>query len=151
MYKNTEKGAYKADFGYSSKLKGWIPNDGSIQYYELDGNKTIEVPYKVSRVLSGKLVVEKDSLSNAAFNPHNIKVVATGEKGEVYSTLTDEAGEFYFNLPSGNYVVSLSEAAFGDQFKPVQFSQPADLANNKSKTLYFEIRQKRRQINIKKK
>ncbi|HRO42887.1 MAG TPA: hypothetical protein PL009_08635 [Flavipsychrobacter sp.] len=151
IYKNTEKGAYKADFGYSSKLKGWMPSDGTIQYYELTGNKTILIPYKVSRVLSGKLLVEKDSLSNAGFNPHNIKVSATGQNGEVYATLTDENGEFYFNVPSGNYVVSLSDAAFGDQFKPVQFSQPADLVNNNIKTLYFEIKQKKRQINIRKK
>jgi len=151
IYKNTEKGTYKADFGYSSKLKGWMPNDGSIQYFELSGNRTIPIPYKVSRVLSGKLIVAIDSLSNTGFNPHNIKVTATGQKGEVYSTLTDENGEFYFNLPSGNYVVSLSDAAFGDQFKPVQFSQPADLINNNNKTLYFEIKQKKRQINIKKK
>jgi len=151
IYKNTEKGSYKADFGFSSKLKGWIPNAGSVQYYQLNRNETIEVPYKVSRILSGQLIVEKDSLSNATFTPNNIKVTATGEKGEIFSTLTDENGEFYFNLPAGNYIVSLSEAAFGDQFKPIQFSQSADLVNNKSKQLYFDIKQKRRQINIKKK
>lgn len=151
IYKNTEKGAYKADFGYSSKLKGWIPNEGSIQYYEVNGNTSINVPYKVSRVLSGKLMVEKDALSNLSFNPGNIKVTATGDKGEVYSTLTDENGDFYFNLPAGSYIVTLSEVAFGDQFKPVQFSQPADLLNNMTKSLYFEIKQKKRQINIKKK
>jgi hypothetical protein len=78
-------------------------------------------------------------------------VTAVGEKEENYSTLTDENGEFYFNLPSGNYVITLSEVAFGDQFRPVQFSQAADLLSNESKTLYFEIKQKRRQINIKKK
>lgn len=151
IYKNTEKGAYKADFGFSSKLKGWIPNDGTVQYYQLDRNQIIEVPYKVSRVLTGRLIVEKDTLSNATFTPNNIKVTATGEKGEVFSTLTDENGEFYFNLPAGNYIVSLSETAFGDQFRPVQFSQSADLVNNKVKQLYFDIKQKRRQINIKKK
>lgn len=151
VYKNTEKGVYKADFGFSSKLKGWIPNDGTTQEIELKGNRTIEVPYKTSRVLSGKLIVEKDSLSNVSFNPNNIKVMATGEKGEKYSTLTDDNGEFYFNLPAGIYIVSLSETAFPDQFKPVQFSQSADMANNQNKILYFEIRQKKRQINIKKK
>ena len=151
VYKNTEKGTYKADFGFSSKLKGWMPHEGTIQYFELSGNRTIAVPYKVSRILSGELLVEKDSLSNTSFNPGNIKVTATGEKGEVYSTLTDENGEFYFNLPAGNYVVTLSEVAFSDQFRPVAFSQPADLVNNQNKQLYFEIKQKRRQINIKRK
>lgn len=151
LYKNTEKGVYKTDFGYSSKLKGWMPSDGILQHIELNGNRTVEIPYKISRVLQGKLLVERDSNSTSDFNPSNIKVVVTGEKNENYSTLTDENGEFYFNLPSGNYIVTLSEAAFGDQFRPVQFSQTADLINNESKTLYFEIKQKRRQINIRKK
>lgn len=151
IYKNTEKGTYKADFGLSSRLKGWMPSAGAIQYIELNGNKTIEIPYKISRVLSGKLLVEKDSLSNLSFNPHNIKVTATGPKGELYATLTDENGEFYFNLPSGDYVVSLSEEAFNEQFRPTQFSQPADLVNNHDKIVYFEIKQRKRQINIRKK
>jgi hypothetical protein len=151
IYKNTEKGIYKADFGFSSKLKGWIPSNGTLQNFDLYTNRTIEVPYKVSRIITGKLLVEKDSFSTIKFNPANIKVTAAGEREESYSTLTDENGEFYFNLPSGNYVVTLSELAFSDQFKPVQFSQAADLLNNESKTLYFDIKQKRRQINIKKK
>ena len=151
LYKNTEKGIYKADFGYSSSLKGWIPSDGPLQSFELASNKTIEVPYKVSRILSGKLLVEADELSNTPFNPAKIKVSASDENGEVYSTLTDDKGEFHFNLPSGNYVVSLSEIAFGDQFRPVQFSQTADLRSNQLKNIYFEIKQKRRQINIKRK
>jgi hypothetical protein len=151
IYKNTEKGVYKADFGYSSKLKGWTPSNGTTQSFDLTGNKSIPVPYKVSHVLNGKLILEKDSLSTIQFNPANIKVTAKGESGANYSTLTDDKGEFYFNLPAGNYIVSLSEAAFSDQFRPVETSQTADLIRNESKTLYFEIKQKRRQINIKKK
>lgn len=151
IYKNTEPGIYKADFGYSSKLKGWMPSAGMVQNYDLSSNNTVYVPYKVSRVLSGKLMVVVDSLSNIPFNPSNIKVTATSESGEVYSTLTDNDGSFYFNLPSGNYIVSLSEVAFSSEFKPVQFAQSADLANNNSKSLYFVIKQRKRQINIKRK
>lgn len=151
IYKNTEKGSYKAEFGFSTKLKGWIPSEGNVQYFELTGNKTIYIPYKVSRVLSGKLSVQKDALSDAHFNVANIKVIVTAEKGEVNSTLTDENGEFHFNLPAGNYIISLSESAFGDQFKPTEFSQAADLQNNQTVTLYFDIKQRKRQINIKKK
>jgi hypothetical protein len=151
IYKNTDTGTYKADFGHNSKLKGWMPNDGNIQYFNLKANRTLYIPYKISRVLYGKLNVEKDKMSDAAFNVTNIKVTVAGDKGEVNSTLTDENGEFHFNLPAGKYIVSLSEGAFGDQFRPVEFSQNADLINNKSVNLYFEIKQKKRQINIKKK
>jgi len=151
VYKNTEPGMYKADFGHSTLLKGWIPSEGNAQTFQLNSNRTVYVPYKVSRVLVGKLNVQKDQLSDLPFNPANIRVTVTAEKGEVNSTLTDENGEFHFNLPAGKYIVSLSESAFGDQFKPVSFSQPADLVNNQTVNLYFEIKQKRRAINIKKK
>lgn len=151
FFKNVEKGIYKADFGYSSRLKGWMPAQDITQIFEMNGNRTFEVPYKISKVLSGILSVEKDSLSGLNFRPGNIKVTATGENGESYTTLTDENGNFYFNLPSGNYIISLSEQAFSEQFKPTEFSQTADLISNDSKILYFDIKQKRRQINIKRK
>ena len=151
LYKNTDTGSYKADFGHNSTLRGWMPSEGNIQYFQLEGNRTILIPYKISRVLNGKLSVQKDKMSDVPFGVSNIKVMVAGDKGEVNSTLTDENGEFHFNLPAGKYIVSLSEGAFGDQFRPVEFSQPADLVNNQSVILYFEIKQKKRQINIKKK
>lgn len=150
VYKNTEPGIYKADFGHSTLLKGWIPSEGNAQTFQLNSNRTVYVPYKVSRVLVEKLNVQKDQLSDMPFNTANIRVNVTAEKGEVNSTLTDENGEFHFNLPAGKYIFSLSESVFGDQFKPVSFSQSADLVNNQTVNLYFEIKQKRRAINIKK-
>jgi hypothetical protein len=150
IYQNVEKGNFKADFGYTSKVKGWIPTNGAIQSFEVKGNTLIAVPYSRSKVLSGKLNVQADSNSNLKFDPSKIKVTAKAEDGTVYSTLTDDNGEFYFNLPSGHYMVTLSNVAFDEHFRPTQASQPADMENNETKTLYFEIRQRRRQINISK-
>ncbi len=149
--RNMEKGSVKADFGYRSRLKGWIPSEGIIQHYTLSGNRTVEVPFKKSKILMGSLIVDKDELSNTDFNPSNIKVTATGPGGEIFTTITDQDGNFHLNLPAGEYVVSLNEAAFGEQFRPLQFAQTADLLNNESKTIYFEIKQRKRQINIRKK
>lgn len=155
VYKNVAKGEFKTDFGLSSKVKGWIPSGGIVQTFQLTGNKTMYVPYKMSKVLQGKLNLSLDSNSNLSFALANIKVTAKGTNdttnNSTFSTLTDENGEFYFNLPAGNYIVSLSEQAFDDNFKPSQWAQPADLFNNNTKTIYFDIRQKKRQINIKKK
>lgn len=155
VYKNVAKGEFKADFGLSSKIKGWIPSGGIVQNIQLAGNKTLYVPYKMSKVLQGKLNLSIDSNSSLSFSLSNIKVVAKGTNdttnNSTFSTLTDENGEFYFNLPAGNYIVSLAEGAFDDNFKPSQWAQPADLFNNNTKTIYFDIRQKKRTINIKKK
>lgn len=153
IFKNVEKKSYKADYGYTSKIKGWIPQGGTIQAYTVTGNRTIYVPYKKSKVLSGKLNVVLDKNSNLDFKAGNIKVTATSSDSvrASYSTLTDENGEFYFNLPAGIYTVALSEVAFDENFKPTEYAQQADLLNNDEKTVYFEIKQKRRAINIRKK
>lgn len=153
IFKNVEKKSYKADFGYTSKIKGWIPQGGTIQAYAVTGNRTIYVPYKKSKVLSGKLNVVLDKNSNLDFKAGNIKITATSNDSvrASYSTLTDENGEFYFNLPAGMYTVALSEVAFDENFKPTEYAQQADLLNNDEKTVYFEIKQKRRAINIRKK
>lgn len=154
LFKNIDKGEYKADFGYSSKIRGWVPSLGPTQFVTVKGNQTLYVPYKISKILQGKLNLTIDSNSNLSFKLNNIKVTAeTVENADTikYATLTDENGEFYFNLPSGNYIITLSPLAFDDNFKPTQFSQPADLVNNNTKTIYFDIKQRKRQINIRKK
>jgi hypothetical protein len=153
QYKNIKEGNFKANFGMSSKMKGWIPANGAIQSFTFKGNRTIAIPYKMSKVLEGRLRVMADSLSNTKFNPANIRVEAISDDslGTTYSTLTEENGEFYFNLPSGNYTIKLGEAAFDDNFQPVEFSQRADMLHNDTKMIYFDIKQKRRAINIKRK
>lgn len=153
IFKNVSKGDYKLDFGYSSKIKGWIPVGGTVQNIKLKGNKTIYIPYKISKVLHGKLFLTVDSNSNLTFSVANIRVTATTglDSATTYSTITNEDGEFYFNLPDGDYLVTLNEGAFDENFRPVQLSQRADLINNKEKSLFFEIKQKKRAINIRKK
>lgn len=153
IFKNVGKKDFRADFGHTSKIKGWIPQGGTIQTFAVTGNKTIYVPYKKSKVLSGQVKLDLDRNSNEEFSVANIKVIATGNDSlrTSYSTLTDENGEFYFNLPAGVYTVTLSELAFDDQFKPTEFAQQADLINNDNKTVYFIVKQKRRSINIRRK
>lgn len=153
IFKNIEKRDFKADFGYTSKIKGWIPQDGTIQTFAVTGNKTIYIPYKKSKVLSGQLRLDLDRNSNIDFSLGNIKVTATSNDSlrASFSTLTNAEGEFYFNLPAGKYTVTLSELAFDDNIKPTEFAQQADLVNNDDKILYFDIKQKRRSINIRRK
>ncbi len=152
-YKNISEGNFRANFGMTGKMKGWIPANGAIQHFVLKGNKTFAIPYKMSKVLEGRLRVIVDSLSNTVFNPANIRVEAISDDSTaaVYTTLTEENGEFYFNLPAGNYTIKLGEAAFDDNFQPVEYSQRADMLHNDTKMIYFDIKQKKRAINIRRK
>ncbi len=153
LFKNVDKGEYKIDFGFASKVRGWVPSGGPVQMFQLTGNKTFFIPYKASKILNGKLNLEMDDKSNLSFKLSNIKVTARiVNKADTieYSTLTSENGDFYFNLPGGVYTVSLSQVAFDDNFRPTEFSQQVDLAINNEKTIYFYIKQRKRSINIKK-
>lgn len=147
--KNTADTLLKADMGYTSKIKGWAPVAGSMQ--DFAGSGTQLVPFRKCKVLQGQVAVHKDSTSNLKFSVARIKVIVKGTDNSTYSTITDENGEFYFNLPTDNYSVSLSEAAFDENFRPVEFSQMVDLTNNQEKTVYFEVKQRKRTMNIKKK
>jgi hypothetical protein len=153
IFKNVSTGDYRLDFGYSSKVKGWIPVGGTIQHAVINGNKTLYIPYKASKMVQGKLTLTVDSNSALNYSLANIRVTATtgqDSTAATFSTITDVNGEFYFNLPDGNYLIKLNEAAFDDNFRPVQLAQRADLINNSNKILYFEIKQKKRGINIRK-
>ena len=148
-FKNIGDSVLNADMGYTSKVKGWAPVAGSMQTFAANG--TQYVPYRRCKILQGQLRLQKDSTSNLKFSVERIKVIVKGTDNSTYSTITDENGEFYFNLPTDNYTVSLSEAAFDENFRPVEFSQSADLTNNQEKTVYFDVKQRKRTMNIKKK
>lgn len=155
LFKNVDKSeeGYKVDFGFASKIRGWVPSGGPVQIMKVTGNKTFFVPYKASKILNGQLRLEIDDKSNLSFKLSNIKVTAkivSQADTITYSTLTQENGEFYFNLPGGMYTIELSPLAFDDNFRPTAFSQQADLINNSEKMLYFDIKQRKRSINIKK-
>ena len=143
FFKNVEATNFKADFSYSSKIKGWSPAAGTIQKFETTGDNTEYIPFRPSKVLQGKLTLVADSLSDNKFSMGSIKITVTSTDNTSYSTLTDEDGNFYFNLPTDNYVVTLSEAAFDEHFRPSQLSQRVDLTNNSTKNVYFEIRQRK--------
>ena len=150
-YKNVEDGIYNVDFGFSSKIKGWAPSAGNVQKVEVSSsNQAQHIAFRKSRVLDGSLKVVKDSNSSLKFTPGNIKITVTTSGSATYTTLTDENGDFSFNLPEGNYTVSISAASFDEYFRPVELSKSVDLTNNTTKKVVFEIRQKRRMINIRK-
>jgi hypothetical protein len=149
QFKNMSDSILKADLGYTSKIKGWAPVAGSMQSFAVDG--TQYVPFRKCKILQGQVTLRKDSLSNLKFNVARIKVIVKGTDNSTYSTITDENGEFYFNLPTDNYTVSLSEAAFDENFRPAELAQTVDLTNNQEKTVFFEVKQRKRTMNINKK
>ncbi|MDB5230018.1 MAG: hypothetical protein JWN76_823 [Chitinophagaceae bacterium] len=150
-FKNVVKKTYELDFSSVSNLRGWIPMQGLKQSFTLTENqREINIAFKESASVQGKLLLDKDDKSSLSFEPGGIRITALANTGESYFTLTDANGEFYFNLPSGQYLLFVNETVFDENFKPAEPSRTIDLQPQQKLEVNFEIRQKRRAINIKK-
>jgi hypothetical protein len=147
-YKNIKAGLYTIDLGQVSSLKGWIPKKGYKQQINFDKSQEWYIAYEKSRFLSGKLNVVKDQLSKLEFNPANIRITAISSKGESYTTLTDESGSFFLNLPADAYRVLINTNVFNENFRVLQESMGADINSKMEENVVFEIREKKRTINI---
>jgi hypothetical protein len=109
---------------------------------------TYYIPFSKSKVVSGNLLLIKDEKSSLSMDLEAIRMIAVDSSGETFYTLTNAEGEFFFNLPAGNYTISINQAVFDENFRPVELTKLADLINNEHLQLQFEIRQKKRQLNI---
>jgi hypothetical protein len=111
--------------------------------------KKVFIPFRESRGIRGSLKMIADEKSNRRMSLSNIRVTATDQKGVVFHTLTDANNEFSFDLPAGIYMVMINNGVFDEEFRPAEISKQVDLINNNILEIQFEIRQRKRQINIK--
>ncbi len=149
-YKNIKTGIYSIDLGGVTSLKGWIPKKGYKQQINFDKSQEWYIAYEKSRFLAGKLNLVKDPLSKLEFSPSNIRITAISSKGESYTTLTDENGAFFLNLPADTYIVQINTNVFNDAFRVLRETLNADLTTKTEENMVFEIREKKRAINIRK-
>jgi hypothetical protein len=148
--KNFNKPFIQMDLSTISNLRGWIPVQGFKQKIPIINNRTIFIPFKKGKVISGKLVVDKDEKSDLNLLVEGIRITATGKDGTTFSTLTNVDGEYYLNLPADQYILTINQNAIDDKFKAQDPVKNIDLINNDELKSDFLIKQKRRQINIKK-
>ena len=140
--------AIRVNFSTTNE-KGWVPAQGLIQTIAPTKKlSTIYVPFKESKFVSGKLVMVAATKSTETFELSNIRITALDGNGGTYTTLTDAQGAFNFNLPAGNYIISINGAAFDSKLKPVDVSKGVDLVNNDLVNIHFEVRERKRQINL---
>lgn len=149
-YKNIAAGTYTIDLSQVNTLKGWRAANGFRQTFELQQNQTFYIPFRHSQYLSGKLNVKKDPHSNQIFRPGNIRIMISNSKGESFSTLTTENGEFFMNLPQDTYKVRINTDLFEEDFRLLEDTFNADLLHKNAEHIVFELRERKRQINIRK-
>ncbi len=147
-FRNTDKTSFVLDFSQISSLRGWIPKLGYRQTFAPGNQKVNYIPFLPSKVLTGKLALIRDEKSSLTMQLDGIRITAVSADGKTYTTLTTAEGEFFFNLPAGEYTVTINQDAFDENFHPADINKSADLVNNNILNVQFDIRQKKRQINI---
>gem|GEM_PF-4794060 len=151
VFKNTDDKEFIIDFSQITALEGWMPKQGFRQVFRPGKDQKVYFfPFTRSNVLSGNLKLLRDEQSTLTMPLDGIRIMAVASGGEVYNTLTNNEGEFTFNLPAGNYIININQAVFDDNFRITEASKTADLVNNQHLHLQFEIRQKKRVMNIRK-
>ncbi|HVI46113.1 MAG TPA: carboxypeptidase-like regulatory domain-containing protein [Chitinophaga sp.] len=145
-YKNISQGEYQLDFRRISNIRGLVPAAGLSQRIQVKNDITVMLPFRKSRVISGNVTVSADSLGKSQFSRGNIKVTASDSSGLIYSTLTNDTGDYFLNVPAGKYVVSLNPQAFDGKIKPRQMSYVADVNRDTTVVINFEVIDKSRRI-----
>ena len=149
-FRNTDKTSFMLDFSQIASLRGWLPKLGYRQTFAPGNQKINYIPFLPSKVLTGQLVLVRDEKSSLTMQLDGIRVTVVSADGKTYSTLTGTEGAFFFNLPAGDYTVTINPDAFDENFRPADVSKSADLMHNNTLHMQFDIRQKKRQINIRK-
>jgi hypothetical protein len=149
--KNVEKDEYIVDYRKIQNLKGWIVKKGSADTMVLDRNIAIGVPFKQSRMVTGRVKYElENSKKEIKENLSGILVVATNKKGEMFKSATNENGEFYLNLQEDFYNIQIPTNVFGEGYFVEKSIFGADLMKENYLELEFKVIQRKRTINIKK-
>jgi hypothetical protein len=138
------------DLSTINNVAGWLPSNGFKQNLPATGDKTILIPFKKAKQIVGKLILDKDEKSEIGFDVGSIRITALGRSGAVFTTLSGGDGSYYINVLDDEYTLSINQNVFDENFKVVDPVRTVDLVNNKQIRADFIIRQKRREIKIKK-
>lgn len=91
--------------------------NGDNQVHDIVEDKVIYVPYAESYRVYGKILLNRDQFSSKGLiNVGGIRVTATNSKGDIYSVLTDNDGNYLLNVPqAGSYLIEVNNI-FGNEF-----------------------------------
>jgi hypothetical protein len=100
--------------------------------------------------VSGSIILDRDQYTRAEFFPvGSIRITATDEEGQKFSTLTSESGQYNLYLPKGRYTISLNEDIFSDKFDLQQNNVSVEiLFEQEVVTVNFVAKERARQIRI---
>lgn len=113
-------------------------------------SKTVYLTVDRGARVAGSIILDRDQYTRAEYFPVNaIRITATNEEGQQFTTLTNEAGQYNLYLPRGRYTISVNENIFRDIFDLQQNNVPVEIIHDQEiVTVNFVARERARQIRI---
>jgi hypothetical protein len=147
IYGNLPEGTYDLTIKPLSNLGDLFFLNGENQTITVNSDKIHYLPLVESYKVSGKISVIRDpNSSEGKISLEGIRIMATGENGEVYSVLTNSYGSFILNLPqAASYKVSIFNV-FGEQFILERNEYDVHFTGNKNVNVNFRFIEQRREI-----
>jgi hypothetical protein len=147
-WKNIDTGLYRISITATGAHRGWLPPSSSDLFLNMRSSQTVMIAFSKSCIIAGSVSIELDTHSTLSVQPDHILVKATDSSGKEYSTLTDNDGLYFINVPAGVYTVSLNPEAFTGSIRPTVLYQSVDLRTTQEAAVNFVLQEKRRPIRI---
>ncbi|HEV7350145.1 hypothetical protein [Telluribacter sp.] len=148
VLRNVPPDEYLLDLTGIVTLRGWIPTGGPKHPVTLIEDIRVTVPFTKSKYVEGRIRLKKDQYSSRSASLDGVRVAAINSRGQAFYAITNQAGEFFLNLPSDQYIIQVSDDVLGPDYRIVESSQKADLTQLEVQQIVFEAIQRKRQINI---
>ena len=146
-FDNLPKDNYKLTFTPLVNLQSLYFIKGSEQPYYNDKDRTLYVPLAESYKIKGKIILVRDlNSSEGKIDLGNIRITAIGPKGETYSSLTDNFGNFILSVPKADKFKVHINNVFGERFYIDSNESEVQFTENKTINLDFVFIEKKRGI-----
>lgn len=146
-FENLPKDNYKLTFTPLVNLQSLYFLNGSEQSYFNDKDRTLYVPLAESYKLKGKIILVRDlNSSEGKIDLGGVRITATGVKGENYSSLTDNFGNFILSVPRADKFKVHVNNIFGERFYIDSNESEVQFTTNKTINLDFVFIEKKRGI-----
>ena len=122
---NVKLGNYKLSSFSLDPVYGFYPRvPDSLLVYQ---SRIIYIPFSRAVQINGAVVLNKQSDDGIPVLLDNIRITAVDSSGNAFSTLTDKGGNYILYVPSGNYILTINDMIFGDNFVIAQNNIAIDL------------------------
>jgi hypothetical protein len=146
-FDNLPKDNYKLTFTPLVNLQSLYFIKGSEQSYSNDKDRILYVPLAESYKIKGKIILVRDmNSSEGKIDLGSIRITALGPKGETYSSLTDNFGNFILSVPKADKFKVHINNVFGEQFYIDSNESEVQFTENKTINLNFVFIEKKRGI-----